>query len=396
MTQHRCKVLFLFLIFFFSAGQASALSPSAVISPDDQFTYVIECSNFHLTKSAEIVVDYPSSLGQPQVIPGGMAGDSVMTLSLMPSMIRIELKATEDILPSGGILVSIWFPQASQDNPIPVGVSGTVVGSDGKKTSLRTWYQGRNDDPKAPDPDKDDEQQTSGGVNDGVPTGPATQGNPGAPGIGSGTGGGVGQTKSLPDPARGAQATEPTAKLIRPVVSEVRDSHLGGAPPVGLVGQSALSVLDRFRLFQGETTETALRRLFDADPGSSFHQTPAVVLTDGRSPVKVVFDLALPGQQVNYLILKNMRMISFKYLDDGAKAEIKALPEPGGYQASLLVKTEDRTRYFPLTVAPPLPPALSAAGVRDGKIVRLDYNGDSRVDYLDDYLLMANRMVLFP
>jgi hypothetical protein len=375
-----CLLLFLLLA---HPGQVFAVA-SAFISPEGNGVYVVELQNCVRLREVQLTVDYPLGLGTPQVIPGSSAISNTVNVSSGPSMVLLDVIAQKGSLPSGGYLVSLSFPVSQQGNPVPLGLSGWATDINGSRQPLDTWYQGPNDPPRDPKPDNTDEEQTNDG-------GPAIAVAPQAATPATVIPPGSGKTVSLPadDLPKPVKAQAPVMERALPRGKGTSREPL---PPV----QSFQSVLDRFRSFKGDRTEEAtLRHLFDPDPGAPFRQTPAVAIADGRSPVIVTFNLASPEEEVNVMVLTNTRMISFHYLNDGTMAEMTVLPEAGKYISSLMIKAGERIYDVPLTVVPPLNPALAALGVSDGKLVRHDYNGDGVVDYIDDYILMANRLALF-
>lgn len=378
-----CLLLFLHLA---HPGQVFAVA-SAVIMGEDNGTYVIELQNCVRLREVQLTVDYPLGLGTPQVSPGSIAVSNTANVSSGPSMLTLDIIAKKGILPFGGTLFSLLFPSPPANGyPVPVGISGWATDINGSRQPLNAWYQGPNDPPKDPEPDNSDEEQASDSGSAAKTSAPAPQAAAPAAAAAAGSG----QTVSLPaDAPPKPVASQPP--VMERALPRGRGTSREPLPPV----QSFQSVLDRFRSFKGDRTEAAFRRLFDPDPAAPFRQTPAVAITDGRSPVIVTFNLASPGEEVNIMVLTNTRMISFHYLNDGTTAELTVLPEAGKYISSLMIKAGDRIYDLPLTVAPPLSPRLTASGVSDGRVLGSDYNGDGVVDYIDDYILMANRLALF-
>lgn len=372
----------------------------AVIKPEGNGIYTIELQNCVMLREVQLTVDYPLSLGTPRVSPRTIAISNTVNVSSGPSMVSLDLIAKREFLPSGGTLLALLFPDQLGD-PVPVGISGWATDINGSRQVLHTWYQGPNDKPKLAESDNTDEEQASDSGSAAGSTAPATTAAADAAREPSGSGEGD-RLKAAAIPAGSDKAIPRSADHpLMPVPSQMPDiarTLPRGNDPLGKLlppVEAFQSVLDRFRLFAGKRTEAELRHLFDPDPAAPFRQAPAVAMADGRTAVTVTFNLAFPGQEVNVMVLTNIRMISFRYLNDGTMAEMVVLPEAGKCRSSLMIKAGERIFDLPLTVAPPLDPAMATIGASSGEIIRSDYNDDGVADYQDDYILMANRLALF-
>lgn len=114
---------------------------------------------------------------------------------------------------------------------------------------------------------------------------------------------------------------------------------------------SERNVLKRFMNFKGKRGGKALLALFDRSPGEGFLQDPAVVLSDGKTPVRISFSLAGGGEA------PDVALSDAKLLRVAREAEnwvITALPGEGSFDASLIVKLDGRIFEYPLVVAPPV------------------------------------------
>ena len=397
-----------FFLFLLSIPRPVFAVASAVIMPDGNSNYVIELKNCVNICEVELTVDYPLSMGTPEMSPGTIALSNTVNVTSNTSMLNLDLIAQKRPLPFGGTLASVMFPallqvnQAqTQSDPLPVALSGSATDCKGNSQPLNAWYQGPNDPPRDPEPDNSDEDQSSNSGNTTNATPPSSPAAENAGGV-QPVGGNEDRLKTAAALPVSENRISPSAEasqktiLFHPVAIE--GAHQGAKVQLKWdlpLVQEFQSVLDRFKSFDGERTEAALRHLFETDPATPFRQTPAVALADGRTPVTVTFNLASPGQEVNVMVLTNVQMVSFKYLSNGTKAKMIVLPKAGSSRSSLMIKAGDRIFNLPLTVAPPLAPSLAELGVTDGKVIRRDYNGDGVIDYLDDYILMANRLVLF-
>jgi hypothetical protein len=356
--------------------------------------YVIDCSNFNQVQSANFTVGYPSSLGQPSVLPGGLADGFTLNFYNSIATLTISVTANNGVLPPSGVVAYILFPNVDTNNPAQVSLSGSVTGLTGFRF-LETWYQDPNSPPKdpAPDPDEELNEQTGSGVQlapqpnkipamqpDGSATGDRPKTNAVPPDI----------EKLTPLPAAGASQMPASSQAM---TSKQQATGNGNAAGIQLLPLQRLpGVLDRFKSFEGERTEAALRHLFETEPTTLFHQKPAIAISDGERAVDITFQLASPGDNVDIMVLNDLRMLFFRYRDEGSVAELIVVPKAGTWKSSLMIKTANHLYEIPLTVTPPLNPDLVEAGVSEGKLSSRDYNGDGKVDYLDDYILMANRL----
>jgi hypothetical protein len=161
------------------------------------------------------------------------------------------------------------------------------------------------------------------------------------------------------------------------------------------------SVLERFREFKGEKTPQALIALFTSADG---RQDPPIVLSDGKTTVKVVLELHSNAEDNNFL-LDGASLISLtKKEGDYWIAEL--LPEKNTAEATVSVPRNNRWHVAPLTVSPPREAAMGWSSGKPAeadfklylylrergtaKAPRFDLNGDGRCDYVDDYIFAAN------
>src|SRR5512133_1570145 len=167
------------------------------------------------------------------------------------------------------------------------------------------------------------------------------------------------------------------------------------------VGQSsapATSVLESFRTHTGPRTPAALTALFDAPLATNIRQHPAVVLSDGASPVTITVVVGSSDSKAPNVAFNGAQQISLKR----SKADewvIEALPVVDTWNVSLLLMTDSTTREIALTVAPPLPKEIDLSeqgfiaflgGAHAGAQPLLDLNDDGRRDYLDSFIFAAN------
>jgi hypothetical protein len=217
-------------------------------------------------------------------------------------------------------------------------------------------------------------------------------------------------------PEKAKEAVEAAPQLPEP--AQVTDKPVAAAaeeksePPKGTAEKKyppIKSVLERFRLFQGEKGPKALMALFNETP-EGIRQEPPVALTDGDTRVKVIIERPSSGKDAPNFALKGAKLESLK-MEGNAAWVVEVLPNKGVYEATVTMLRDGTLTVIPLTVAPP----LSAAGkIGEGgklteadfnlflnergteKAPRFDQNGDGKRDYIDDYIFTANFIVKTP
>lgn len=147
------------------------------------------------------------------------------------------------------------------------------------------------------------------------------------------------------------------------------------------------SILDRFRRYGGERTESALAMLFKAPIAPGYRQEPPVVLSDGDATARVTLKLAGEGKEAPVFILEKAHLVSLGGGGEGEGWIIEVAPFPGAYEASLTVRSGATLTRYPLTVAPPCPGPGDAAVKRACNETVAPLPG-----YLADYIAAANRL----
>lgn len=167
--------------------------------------------------------------------------------------------------------------------------------------------------------------------------------------------------------------------------------------------KSSQSVLDRFRAYNEVRTVKRLVKLFDE---SSLHeagivQTPAIVVTDGKSHATISIDLASVADTPSFS-LKGANLKSIRRLSNN-KWELDTLPQKGKADVRLSIILKGTSAEIPLVVVPPLIQAgaslvVLSESALDGLLAKsqknnkpvYDLNSDGKQDYLDDYILLAH------
>jgi hypothetical protein len=198
------------------------------------------------------------------------------------------------------------------------------------------------------------------------------------------------------------QTSEVAAKENAPPVAKAAPQTVTEEKGASLTG----SVLERFRVFEGEKTPKNLIALFrSAMTGST--QEPNVALSDGKTIVKMSVDLPAASKSEPEFALKEAKLVSLSKTGDSTWV-VKLLPNKGTLEASVIVMVDGKMAELPLTVAPPISADpktgkarmlteadfaafLKQDGAGDG--ARSDLNSDGNHDYIDDYIYAANFLV---
>jgi Cohesin domain len=156
-------------------------------------------------------------------------------------------------------------------------------------------------------------------------------------------------------------------------------------------------VIERFRSYKGEKTPASLISLFRQEIAPRIHQEPLVALSDGITVVKILADLPATGKKSPVFALNGAKLVSLKNNETTTEWIVEALPHTNAIKARLTIFIGTNIIEFPLTIAPPVKGAsqtetdfiafLSDSGSANPKH---DLNGDSKHDYLDDFIYTAN------
>jgi hypothetical protein len=164
------------------------------------------------------------------------------------------------------------------------------------------------------------------------------------------------------------------------------------------------SVLERFKEFKGKKTPEALIALFSSGGGEG-RQTPPLVLSDGKTTVKVVIELNANSEDNNFL-LDGVSLVTLTN-KSGNSWIAELLPENNILEATISVPQNNQWHVAPLTVSPPADVAIRRSSGKEAEVdferylkergtaktPRFDLNGDGRRDYIDDYIFTANYLV---
>jgi hypothetical protein len=197
------------------------------------------------------------------------------------------------------------------------------------------------------------------------------------------------------------QAEAATASGENAAASAPEGAESAGEEKVAAAEQS---VLERFRLFQGERSAKKLTALFDPPPGASFRQEPPIVIADGKGTARVSIG-QVAGDKTPNFTFSSARYVSFHRVS-GREWLVEAKPEQGVSSAEIVILCGGKVRRIPLTVTPAARVDITAPGTvteADFEIFlkergsasapKYDLNGDGKRDYLDDYIFTANYLL---
>ena len=162
------------------------------------------------------------------------------------------------------------------------------------------------------------------------------------------------------------------------------------------------SVADRFKTYMGDKSLTIMTALFSKEVSKFIHQEPAVVISDGKSRVRIVVDLPASNATSPNFAMDNATVLSVKKDGkDNRRWIIEAIPEVHAWKATLNIIAGVDSFEFPLTVAPPFGNALkpdqtgwNALMKEAGSSQKLlyDFNNDGVHDYIDEFIFVANHL----
>jgi hypothetical protein len=120
----------------------------------------------------------------------------------------------------------------------------------------------------------------------------------------------------------------------------------------GKIAYDGKSVLQRFGEYKGNRSLELFLLLFEKASPDTLVQEPPVMLSDGKTVMKVTIELPQKG------VVPNFAMSDAKLTGVRREGEkgwvITALPEKGIWNSSLLVQTDGKVVEFPLVMAPPI------------------------------------------
>jgi hypothetical protein len=113
------------------------------------------------------------------------------------------------------------------------------------------------------------------------------------------------------------------------------------------------NVLQRFKDFRGERGLKAFVALFEQKSADLPVQEPPVVLSDGKTLVRIRFPFQPEEEDTPNIALSDAKLVDMR--KEGKKGwVITAMPKEGTWNAGLIIMGDEKTIEFPLVVAPPV------------------------------------------
>lgn len=388
MSPLRLLMLSCLVISLLVAQPAHALPQVKVIAAAEG-VWIVQGADLTDVLGMDILVTCnPSGDPVPSVVKGDLLGGATMIVNpaYAPGAVRIAVITTSAISGSGTIATLTLGKSASITAIRASFISGTDAAT--QVQGIVETAGGRDSAASAGKrPTQSEGLPVDGAEKPATPSAPEKEQARGdlRPNAGASSAGGGAVVPGAASEKTGAPALQSGGDIVNTAVLE-----------------TAVPVLDRIMAFKGTPNLEALIALFTVH-ASGWRQEPDVVLSDGAAAVTVYVSLPLRGLLPNFALI-GATLVSLKASEDGWVLE--ALPDKGGYSASVLVSTADGVVTLPLTVAPPAlirllgNADLSVADYRrfqeekgtDGAPLH-DLNGDGKRDAIDDFIFAANYIV---
>lgn len=408
MTMRHLFIIPLVILLF---GVQGAIAASIDISPAGNGTFIIQGSGMDGVAGIQLIVTYDkSSLASPSVTQGSLVSGAMMAANTNnPGSINIAIINTKPFSGSGQV-ATITFGTHTGNGSITVsssminGAGAALPGGKGMASAsdYQTSTAGSSGTITTPGVPFSQPTASSGS------TGSSSSSTAPAPTattyVGSVTTPADGQTRNSDQPRNTAtkqsetpavpeQSTEPaagrqeeSAAELPPVVEPKKADKIKVTTYAG--------ILDLFRTYKGERSPAIFTALFSNEISPAIHQEPAVVLSDGTTPVKILVKLAASGDRSPNFSLNGAKLLSLKKGDPSTWI-VEALPKAGVMQATLTILTEGDLIEYPLTLAPVVA-GVSSADTEFAVFLadpKRDLNGDGRHDYQDDFVYTANFLI---
>jgi len=395
-------------------------SPSVTIAPASDSVYVVQGNDFSGVSGVDATIRYDATaLASPNVVQGGLVSGAIMAVNAStPGMVRLALVRVTAMNGSGPIAMVTFTRLKSTGTDIQSLNTIALVG--GRNTTIPSQIVNSAKTEDTPATASAEQQTGQPAAGPSPPPAPAEPGKTSA--ASTGVIGLVAVAPSTPSTVASAETTgsiPSTGQAVQDVLPPSNDK----AAPAETVKEPSReavvakaveperktvmmyqSVLERFKEFKGEKTPAALIALF-ATQGKGVQQDPPIVLSDGKSTVKVVLELNSKGENNNFL-LDGVSLVSLKNKEKDEWI-VELLPDAGTCDATISVPLNSQWYVIPLTVAAPM---NAVAGLPAGKLTeedfnlylkqkstanapRFDLNKDGRHDYKDDYIFTANYLV---
>ncbi len=164
-----------------------------------------------------------------------------------------------------------------------------------------------------------------------------------------------------------------------------------------------ISVPERFKFYNGVRNLSAMGELFVNPHPAGIAQLPKIAVSDGASNVVIEFKLSGDAAFAPNFAGKGAKLVSISH-SVSEKWIVTLFPHKGSWKSSLIILNGTVVLEVPLVVTPPLPSDMVPnekvffTKGNDGAFgtITFDLNGDGKLDYLDDYIFMANYLAKKP
>jgi hypothetical protein len=389
---------------------ASALSIS---SPSGDGVFVLQGTGLKNVNGMELSVAYDAAtLANPRVQMGSLVRGMVSAVN-STNPLRLAVLSGSQSVSGDGTIATITFDRTGSSPGRITSLKGDLRDLKGQKISLQalvvdpafTVDPPRHSEEPQPAPDQNDDSSN-----------PPAQQDPSQPYVG----GTVTMPEETPPPPEQVDQTPPPQEYPQQVPEWDQGSGESGTPapdsgipspalpaatpPSPVTAATQGSVLERFRLYQGERTPQLLLSFFQQSPDAPFTQYPAVAIADGKETVSLVIR-KVPADVTPRFVFESARFVSLGK-GDGGEWEVEVRPDKGAVNASVKALVKDKWQEMPLTVAPKAElPAKTPGTVTEADLAlflkergseaapKYDLNGDGKRDYVDDYIYCVNYLV---
>jgi len=415
---------------------AYALSALSISSPAADGVFVLQGAGIEGVSGLDITVSYDlTTLSNPRVEIGKPVRGMLNAVNPGNPIKMLIVSATKTITESGTI-ATMTFDRVGDSLGKITGLTATLINLDNKKVAMAQPVvinptEVRNPDQQTGNTDTSDTDTGNSGTGSTTTRQPFVVGGTLTLASNGTTDDGQSEPPSVEvpplenpeqQPAEGAipepepqvpapsaeEAQEPAPVQPEPEPEPEPESAVQPAPEgtfqPAASSLAVQSVLERFRLFQGERTLESLTALFRREGATFFSQTPPIGIADGKSSVKLLIR-QVAGDKTPIFAFNSSRFVSLAKTGD-AEWEVEVRPNKGAVRSSVTMRSGDVVQVLPLTVTPRADTALTGSGETTEADFRLflkergaesapryDLNGDGTRDYVDDYIFTANYLL---
>ena len=391
-------LLLLRVTFVLALGQTQTAFASSMLSivPSGDGSYVVQGIGVESAAAMDITVSYdPATLISPQFTQGDMiSGAMVAVNDTIPGTVRIGIVRTTPVTGTG-VIATLTFTRRGDGTGKILALKSSMSNINGKPLPVISQISQQSDTTvNASDTSVITGESAATSLASAAPAGAELSARLVGPSSKFEGKGGLSAEQS----SGTGTAIEPASVSQSTTVSAGASGITAASEPSRNKIQQFDSVLQRFKKFKGERTAMAVIGLFAQDEMMSYHQEPAVALSDGKTPIRVTFISSTGEIKAADVAVMGARVISVKKDPDCSNTWIAELmPEKDAYEASFAVSDGTLKRIYPLNVAPKIDMKMNKSGPMTEKDLSTylsdqlqDVNKDGIKNYLDDYIYTAN------